>query len=288
MNRKILVASASASALALASVVTFSSCARAETVPIAPSSVTLADLGKVHALEFLPVEDSLVIATHQGVWVMRSSDEGYEAPEQTSTTDLLDLTALDDGLLLGSSHAESDQEAALMTTADLATWTLVNAESAQAPSIIETAEDTLIGYFPSDGTLRASNDGGDTWDTQSELDTGSLAYDRAGILYAVGEGGLLRSTDEGRTFNQERDEPNLLRVVAASASGGVIGIGADRRVWTRANERSAWRATGRVEGDPGAVASSDDAMLTLIDDRGLLISPDAGYTWTIAIPASNE
>ena len=284
MNRKIRAASV----LALASAVTFSSCARAETVPIAPSSITLADLGQVHALAFLPQDDSLVIATHHGVWVMPSSSKGYEAPEQTSTTDLIDLAALDDNRLLGSGHAESDEEAALMTTNDLATWTLVNADSAQTPSIIETAADTLIGYFPSDSTLRASDDTGDTWHTQSELDTSSLAYDGDGILYAIGDGGLLRSTDGGRTFDQERDEPNLLRVVGTSTTRGLIAIGADRRVWARANEQSAWRATGRVQGEPGAVASSDEAALALIDDRGLVMSPDTGYTWTTAIPVDNE
>ena len=284
MNRTILAASA----LAFASTIALSSCARSETVQIAPSSVTLGDLGQVHALEFLAPNDSLVIAAHDGIWVMRSSDEGYEAPVQTSTTDIIDLTALEDGRQLGSSHAESDQAEALLTTADVATWTLVNAESARAPSIIETAEDTLIGYFPFDGTLRASDDDGYTWETQTELDTGSLAYDRGGILYAIGEGGLLRSADGGRTFDQERDEPNLLRVVTASSIRGLIGIGADRRVWTRANAQSVWRATGRVEGDPGPAASSDEAVLALIDDRGLVISPDAGYTWTIAIPASNK
>ena len=280
MNRTIFAAAA----LALASAMALSSCARSETVQVAPFSVTLGDLGEVHALEFLPQDASVVIATHDGVWVMRSNDEGYEAPVQTSTVDVIDLTALEDGRLLGSSDAESDQEPALVTTVDLATWTLVNAESAQAPSIIEAADDTLIGYFPSDGTLRTSDDGGYTWNAQSSLDTGSLAYDGVGILYAVADGGLQRSADGGRTFDQERDEPNLLRVLAASPRGGAIGIGADRRIWTRADARSAWRATGRVEGDPGAAASSDTTVLSLIDDRGLLISPDTGFTWTIAVP----
>lgn len=161
----------------------------------------------------------------------------------------------------------------------------------------------LIGYYAR-GVLR-STDGGRTWSgaefparSESFVETRLVAANDGTAFAALGIA-VERSTDGGRTWEHLAGVPAGLRATALAvspdfAADGVVLAGGDysHRYLIRSADRGAtWQvvfdASG-VEGasDVGAIAFSprfarDGVVYAWLQDGGLLVSTDGGYTWML-------
>lgn len=132
------------------------------------------------------------------------------------------------------------------------------------------------------GTTIYTDDGGDTWSTQTVPTTATLrsvATQDDGPVFLVGDGAFLESDDTGATWQSFGDGTTSFRSVSAASDGAtVLAIASDGGVWSY--DGGAIQKTTTLAG-AHAVAISPDGMLALVvGQQAIWKSSDAGFTWT--------
>lgn len=245
------------------------------------------ELGVIHALEADPLDGSLYIAAHTGLWRAGYSDGGVmEAPQPISTgTDLTSIAALPDGTLVGAPE-ELDGSTVLGSTDGGATWRTISAEGF-IPSLLDVSGERLIGYDAENDTLRSSDDLGITWTELGSIRLRDLtiASSDSSRMWVLGEANLSVSSDGGASFAKVANTPALAWIAAGGTAdhpSELIALSTKNRVWLRESDDEAWRAQGRYVGSATAMAyfTGDAPYLAIVDERGLMMSSDLGYRWT--------
>ncbi len=136
-----------------------------------------------------------------------------------------------------------------------------------------------------DSTLLLSTDGGRTWDRSGESPTGILAAavftPESGII--VGPlGAILRSRDQGRSWEEVRRSTDLdIFAVAALPSGIVLAVGDQGLVLRSTDHGMTWSGRSFGRQPLYAVAFADDGRTVVATGRAgtALRSPDGGSTF---------
>jgi hypothetical protein len=287
-----------AAAIIIASAVGLAACtAGTEATPSA-------DLGHVHGLGVDPSNGETYAATHNGVWLvptgkLPSSFPANEpdpsgAPRQIAdrAQDTMGFTVARPGLLLASGHpdpADTDSPANLgliASTNRANTWEPVSL-SGEADfhdlEVVELPDGQLRVYGYDNGTIKVSDDNGQTWTDRSRIEARDLAADPASPdrLYATTQQGLVVSDDGGVSFTVVDDAPALFLVTVTPDEGTLVGIDTDGAIWTRAGD--SWTEHGTTVGVPEALAfvgGDGDSWLLLADERGIVATDDFGETTT--------
>ncbi|GLU88063.1 MULTISPECIES: exo-alpha-sialidase [Agromyces] len=261
-----------------------SGCAITRELRTIDGAVPSSTLGEIHRIAASAEGDQLLIAAHTGVWTTTFDGTSWQAPQPSgSTEDLSELAVLSDGTLVGIRHEDASQ---LLTSDDAArTWTTSQMPAGAAYSELTAGGGTL--FASNAGKLQTSDDLGETWTTLGETEIGSMSASQTDgqLLWIIGSDGLVESRDGGERFSDVPDSPQTTLVTSTadeSHPGSIATTGGDRRIWTREGADEPWRAKGRYVGTARLLTyvPGDTPYLAIVDDRGLIVSPDYGYSWT--------
>ncbi len=238
----------------------------------------------VHGLGAAP-DGGLYVATHTGLF--RVSDGGLERIGAT-IQDLMGFTVGQAGTLLASGHPDPEQAQAqglpphlglIRSTDGGETWETVSLAGEADFHALRAHGERLYGFDASGARLHASTDGGETWE-ERELPglLADLAADPADPkrLLAAGERGIVRSTDEGRSWEALEERIGLL---AWPEGGPVYLVDAEGAIHT-SSDGTAWRRVGETGEPPAALVATGPRELYFAGHDGdILRSADGGATW---------
>jgi photosystem II stability/assembly factor-like uncharacterized protein len=132
------------------------------------------------------------------------------------------------------------------------------------------------------GTLLYTNDGGQSWQTQTAptaADLRALATQNWGPVYIGGDGVFLTSTDTGATWRPLGDGTVSFRSIAAAQDAEtVLAVSEDGGLWSYENEQLVPRAT--LAGARTVAVSRDGQTAVVVGDNLITKSVDAGRTWS--------
>lgn len=245
-----------------------------------------------HELVVEPSNGTLMVATHEGLYRLTIDSDGTAAavgPIGGQDFDPMGFT-IADGIAYASGHPGPTTPATfgspnlgLITSTDTGeTWTnvsLTGETDFHGLTVMSSAGDPprVFGYDGSTQRIELSLDGGVTWAAGASL----AARDILAVgdqLYATTADGLAISTDNGATFTIDSAAPPLY-VLAADSGGTMAGVDTGGTLWIRSPEQE-WVSGGTVTGTPQAFAI-DGIRIYVADDRGIVVTDDAGATWTV-------
>lgn len=130
------------------------------------------------------------------------------------------------------------------------------------------------------GTLLYTNDAGKTWSAQvvpTAADLRTLATQDFGPVFVAGNGTFLVTKDTGATWTELSDGTAAFRSMAAAQAGDtVLALADDGSLWSYTG---ALAKIGTLAG-MRAIAVSPDGQIALAAGNGLMMSKDAGVSWT--------
>jgi hypothetical protein len=244
----------------------------------------------VHGLGVNPADDSLLIATHTGLF---RTPEGETVAERVteSRQDTMGFTVVGPNRFLGSGHPDAREmrerdlppHLGLIESLDGGeTWRPVSLLGEADFHVLRSAGGHLYGFDATNGRLMVSRDGGETWSERSLprrqplIDLAIDPDDPRRIVSATG-GGLFTSPDEGRTWTLRSrmvgllDWPERERLFLVTGAGeveeSVDGGGTWRKVGTLAEEPAAFEATTASE------------LYVALHDGTVRQSTDSGASW---------
>ena len=139
---------------------------------------------------------------------------------------------------------------------------------------LEVVDGTVYGWDASSGTLMVSADR-QNWQSRAPIALSDFTVGD-GYLLAVDGRRVLRSTDDGATWEVIADQPLALVVDAGSSL-----IGADRSGAVLASEDrgQTWTSRGTLGGSPEALLFASDRLVAAVQGLGIVASDDGGASW---------
>jgi len=261
------------------------------TTPTTPASPGVS-FAHVHELVAGQPDGSLVVGTHQGLYLLQLDADG----STTAVGPLGDLDFDPMGFTIAGDTAYASGHPGPTTPGSFGTpnlgliistnlgeaWTnvsLTGVTDFHALAVMTAADGVplVFGVDPGEPRLQRSTDGGLTWSDGAELVARDLLVVDT-TLYATTPEGLVVSEDDGMTFTSDPGAPSLY-LVAADSQGGLAGIDTTGTLWTRSPGQD-WAHGHPVTGTPQAMAV-DGARIYVADDRGIAVTEDAGATWIV-------
>ena len=286
------VATAGAAVLVLAGCAGGSGQATAGRSP-SPSAADEVGFGHVHGLGVNPGDGDLYAATHYGLWRIPTRGQGAMVRVADRYQDTMGFTVAGPDRFLGSGHPDPREDLppllGLVESRDRGqTWAPVSLLGQVDFHALEAKHGHVYGYDSTSGTVLVSGDGR-AWARRARLPLRDLTVhpDNPDTVLAAAPRGLLRSTDQGRTFTAVPGAPQL--VVLDWADGHLLGVAADGAVWASGDGGATWDRRGSL-GEPHALAVTGDGTVYAADDTGVHASTDAGRTFTsvVTYPPTSE
>ena len=204
----------------------------------------------VHGLGINPADEALYIATHAGLFraaPRESSATRVDAPEQ----DLMGFSIAGPDRFVASGRPGPDMDApgnlGMIESTDRGrTWKTLSLSGEADLHLLRASGDAAYAY---DGTLRASTDGGRTWEERGApeelIDIAIDPADGEHVLASTG-GGVRASSDGGRTWRQTAlAAPALL---AWPDGAGPFAFHAAGRILRSRDGGAKWEAGGSYQG----------------------------------------
>lgn len=267
--------------------------------PNSPDRASLAGrpgIEHVHGLGMDPRQKSLVIATHVGSFRLRS--DGVASKVGGDLQDTMGFTVAGPGRYLGSGHPEFKDILAgapkrlglIESTNSGRSWTSLSLSGRSDFHALQFAHQQVYGWDASSGNFMVTRDR-TTWDVRSTVAIDSFVVDPddAEHVVASGEGGVIESSDGGRTWAVVVGLPPAL--LSWEPATGLWAAGLDGTLRRRQDGR-AWKAVGSLPGPPQALLATDGALYLAslrrdgdesIEKRpaGIFRSGDRGRSWTV-------
>lgn len=238
-------------------------------------------IADVHGVGVNPADKSLYIATHSGLFRSppgTTTAKRVDGPEQ----DLMGFSVAGPDRFFASGHPGPGQDGptslGLIESRDRGrSWRSVSLEGSDLHLLRATTE----AIYAFEGQLRASRDGGRTWEERPApgglID---LAIDPADgdHLLASTVGGVQVSQDGGRSWQETALRvPVLLAWAVPKRPAAIAGDGAVR---TSPDGGRTWTPAGTVDGQPAAFAADrDGALYVARPDGSVDWSSDGGRSW---------
>jgi len=246
----------------------------------------------VHALGLDPVNLSLFIATHTGLYRLPA---GQASAERVSDRhqDTMGFTVAGPDHFLGSGHPDLRDDLppllGLIESRDAGeTWKPISLLGEVDFHVLRVDGRHVVGYDATSGLILMSRDGGRTWEDQRPPER---LYDlvvhpnSTQSLIATGESRLLASRDGGVTWSRREQGSGLLawprpdRLYLLDPSG---------RTWISQDGGNRWQARGQIGAMPAAFLAVDShTLFAAAHDGSIKRSSDGGATW-IARTAPQE
>lgn len=218
----------------------------------------------VHGLGVDPADGTIQVASHDGLF--RSGPDGL-VPFGDAGRDLMGFTVAGPGAYLSSGHPAPGDELpnplGLVASSDSgSTWTPLSLTGEVDFHALDVAQGTVFGYDATNGLLRASTDGGRSWEDRAVLDALDIAADPAdpSRVLATTEDGVAASTDGGRSFGAPSGPQ--LAYLSWAPDGTIHGLDVGSTVFTSSDGGMSWEQAGTVPGGrPQALTATGDLLL---------------------------
>ena len=261
--------------------------------PTEPTSATAADLVHVHAL----AEDSdadLFVATHTGLFEL-DVDGGGVARVGDASHDLMGFTAVGPGDLLASGHPDL-RDTTLQKEGKPPLLGLVGSDNGRdwRPlsllgevdfHSLEAAHGKVYGADATSGRFMVSDDR-TVWETRATrpgLVDFAVSPDDPDMVVASDDGGVSRSDDGGRTWQQASALPYAYLEWTPE---GLLGAAPDGTVAQSQDGGRSWREVGSLGGQPEAFLVTPDSVYAAVVGRGIVRSADGGATFEVLLTAA--
>lgn len=236
----------------------------------------------VHGLGIDPADDTVYVATHDGLF--RSSAGGALERADSTGRDLMGFTITGPGAFLSSGHPGPGEQIAnplgVVASADAgATWTALGLAGQVDFHALETVPGTVYGYDATNQVLRASTDGGRSWDTRASIAALDIAADPAdpAVVLATVQGGVAASRDGGRSFTAPTGP--ALAYLSWAPTGTVHGIGLDGALFASTTGGADWQQIGVVPGGRPQALTATGTTLLAATAGGVYRSDDGGASF---------
>ncbi|MFD5326062.1 F510_1955 family glycosylhydrolase [Streptomyces sp. NPDC127092] len=245
-----------------------------------------AGLGHIHGLG--ASGSTVYVATHQGVYTPAAN--GRPTLVGTRKDDFMGFTVTPEGTFLASGHpapgGDGPADLGLIESTDRgATWTTRSLAGEVDFHALDTAPDaTVYGYDATNGRLRVSRDGV-AWEDRAALRALDIAVSpatggkAAGTVLATTEQGVVRSTDDGRTFGAPLS-PQVVAYVSWAAPDALFGADPSGTLLRSADGGASWTRVSRLPGGaPQALTAVDGRRVLAATTDGVYESSDGGRTF---------
>ncbi|WP_454044623.1 F510_1955 family glycosylhydrolase [Cellulosimicrobium sp. Marseille-Q8652] len=270
--------------------------------PTSQEPQDVAEFGHVHDVQVDPVDHTILVATHTGVWTMPGpfGDEPVQ-PQRAGAgrQDTMGMTLAVDGTVYASGHPAPGEQTDLKapnlglvrSTDGAATWEQVSLAGevdfhALSTATTDTGAVRVVGLDSATSRLLISDDSGATWTPGATVPARDVHVVDADpdTVVATTPTGLQLSHDAGQTFTPDRDAPALV-LVEAGLGSELIGLDTNGTVWTSTPGLDRWTAHGAAPGQVQAMTYVPDdspgnqPWILLVTDIGLFTSRDLGASW---------
>lgn len=235
----------------------------------------------VHGLGVDPADGAVYVATHDGLF--RAGADGLQRADTTGR-DLMGFTITGPGTFISSGHPGPGEPVAnplgLVESTDAGTnWTTLALAGQVDFHALEVSAGTVFGYDATNQLVRASEDGGRSWQTRAALAALDIAADptNPAALLATVEGGVAASSDGGRSFTAPTGPQ--LAYLSWAGDGTVYGLGLDATVFLSGDGGDSWAPAGIVPGGRPQALTATDGTLLAATAAGVYRSDDDGATF---------
>jgi hypothetical protein len=238
----------------------------------------------IHGLGVNPSDDSLVIATHEGLFRAGPGERRAE-PVGDSRQDTMGFTVVGPNRFLGSGHPDVREDLppllGLIRSNDAGrSWTPVSLLGEADFHVLRAAENRVYGVNATDGALLVSVDRGASW---QELGPPAPVLDlvpepgHPDRVAAATERGVFLSSSGGRTWRPASDDH--VGLLAWAARDALYLVDASGAVQRSPDGGRSWTAVGQIGGRPAAFASHGDELYVALHTNEVRMSTDGGRTW---------
>lgn len=245
----------------------------------APPSHASQEFGHIHGLVVDPRDQTLLAATHTGVYVIKNGSAVLVANRRQDT---MALTVLGTGRLLASGHPATIDEPnplGLITSDDQGnTWKPVAFSGERDFHAIDSGGPWIYAYSSDTETLLRSRDQ-KSWDQVTRAGLLDIAVDPGEpdrVITTTFKGTVVahRAGGEARTMD---DAPDL-NLLDWSFTGELVGTGRGGRIWVSANAGKTWTKRGSLPTAAEALTVKSSIWHAATADN-VFSSDDRGRTW---------
>jgi len=238
----------------------------------------------VHALGLDPVNLSLFIATHTGLYRLPPGQANAERVSDRHQ-DTMGFTVAGPDHFLGSGHPglrdDLPPQLGLIESRDAGeTWEPISLLGEVDFHVLRADGRDVVGYDSTSGLVLMSTDGGRTWKDQrppERLYDLVVRPNSTQTFIATGENGLFISRDRAATWSRREQRTGLLawprrdRLYLLDPSG---------RTWLSQDGGNRWQARGQTGTMPAAFLAVDSHTLyAAAHDGSIKRSGDGGAIW---------
>jgi photosystem II stability/assembly factor-like uncharacterized protein len=246
-------------------------------------AAAVVEFGHVHGLAVDHGSGVLYAATHVGLF--RIDGERTAVRVSKEGPDLMGFTTVGPGHFLASGHPDQHGDGPadlglIESTDGGVSWQTMSLSGAADFHGLRAAHGAVYGYNSTDRAFMVSTDRR-AWERRSTAALGAFAVSPtdAQTVLAVGEAGLQRSTDGGRTWAPVSGAPPV-GVLAWEQGAEVWGAGRDGVVWQSADGGTTWQRRGQLPAQPHALAIHESTVVAALTGDEIVASSDGGATWT--------
>lgn len=252
-------------------------------------SVEDAGAEHIHGLGVNPADDSLLIATHYGLFRAAPAQATAERVGE-SRQDTMGFTVIGPDRFLGSGHPDALTDLppllGLIRSDDAGrSWGQVSLLGEADFHVLRAAGSQLYGFDATRARLLVSSDGGRTWGERTPpASVIDLAVDPANAqhLIASTEAGLFASRDGGRRWRPlSRDRVGLL----AWTDQGLVLVDGSGAAHRSSDAGRSFEPVGEIGGQPAALAAHGEALYVALQTNEVKASVDSGKTWRMRVRA---
>jgi hypothetical protein len=256
-----------------------------------PSSgqiATISGAGHVHGLGVNPAGGTLLIATHNGLYVLPVGAAEAE-PVGDSRDDFMGFTVIGADSYLTSGHPGpgSDQPDPLGLQASSdggASWQSRSLLGEADLHVLRAAGTRVYGVDSSSGAFLVSSDSGRSWQ-QRELPAPvidlAIAPDDPERLVVATQKGLYGSGDAGMNWRSlAADRVGLL---TWPDPGSLLMVDVAGKVMASSDGGEQFKEAGTIGSPPEAFGSGGGRILAAVDGGRILASDDGGRNWTTVV-----
>ena len=242
-------------------------------------------LGHVHGLGVDPRDDTLYVASHNGVF--RVTDDRQRERVADRWQDTMGFAVVGPGHFLGSGHPDLTEEdlpsslGLIESTDGAETWEAVSLLGDADLHAIEPVGDRIYAYDSHTGSLITTTNRTD-WDTittQPVYDLAANPDDPTTVYATTDQGVLVSSTNQDEPV--EVPGAPTLTGVDWQPDGSLVGVAPDGAVMVTDDPTTGdWREAGTLDG-PAEAVDAIAGRWHAATDTGVYESTDDGATWRL-------